>query len=99
MENWRTVRLAENAELLRKEWYEYRLETDIYDIELFETRDGRFYAVGTPSDKTRLFIYGSAVVNDPRTAIEQALRKINRDHNPDHDWTIGEDARLDGDED
>lgn len=79
------------AELWRKENYLYTIAGEQYDIELFASLDGRYYAIGTPANKSRLIIYGSQIVSDAVTAIEQALKKINRDSLQNPIEHIGED--------
>ena len=96
MGTWRDVRLPDGAELLRKELFSYRVDSEWFDIELFENRDGQYYAIGTPGDKTRLIVYGSAVTADPQRALEQALQKINRDHFQQEIMAVGEDRGGDG---
>jgi len=76
---WQTVQLPENAELLRKELFDYSTETGRYQIELFETTTGTFYAIATPKDSDRLIVFGSPVVDDRFTALQTVIEKITRD--------------------
>ena len=96
MGKWQDVRLPDEAELLRKELFSYRVDSEWFDIELFENQNGQYYAIGTPGDKTRLIVYGSAVTADPQKALEQALQKINRDHFQQDIIAVGEDRGDDG---
>jgi len=77
---WKEVELPEGAELLKKEIYEYNSEKGRYLIELFETMDGKFYAIGTDKDPdAKLIIYGSNVVYDKRMALQTVIEKIDRE--------------------
>lgn len=76
---WEQIELPSGGELWRKELYHYRIRGNDYEIELFCSQDGAYYAIGTPADKERLVIYGSQVVGSPALALKQALKKINRD--------------------
>lgn len=91
-DDWKPIKLPGDAELLRKDWFSYRIGNDLYDIELFESQTGDFYAIGTPADKSKLIVYGSAIVKDSKTAVEQALRKINREYADEEEWIVGMDA-------
>ncbi len=93
--DWKTLRIREDAELLRKEWFAYQVGDDRFTIELFETTKGEFYAIGTPADSSRLFIYGSSVVSTAALALEQTMKKINREHDHEDIFAIGEDVRDD----
>ncbi|PWI58925.1 hypothetical protein [Sulfoacidibacillus thermotolerans] len=90
--SWKSIPLREDAELLRKEVYHYQLGGDLFQIELFETQGSEFYAIGTPSHSDRLYIYGSTVVKDPAVALEQAIKKINREHDHTEIQFVGEDV-------
>lgn len=89
---WQAQQLPEDAELMRKEWYTYRVGDEWFDIELFEKTTGNFYAIGTPANKDKMTIYGSAVVAEAKDALRQAIQKINRDHFKEEVLSIGEDA-------
>ncbi|MHB1628657.1 MAG: hypothetical protein ACYCVB_09870 [Bacilli bacterium] len=93
--DWKTIRIREDAELQRKEWFTYQVGASRFNIELFETARGDFYAIGTPADSSRLFIYGSSLVSDAALALEQAIKKINRDHDQADILAVGEDVRDD----
>lgn len=95
--SWIELELPEDAELMRKEWYTYRVGNQWFDIELFEKTTGQFYAIGTPSNKDKLIIYGSAVVAEAKDALRQAIQKINRDHFQTEIFSVGEDARTPAD--
>ena len=90
-DDWRTLPLADDAELLRKEWFTYRVGGEWFDIELFEGTTGQFYAIGTPADKGRAVVYGSRVVESARQALAQTIRKIDRDHFGHAIARVGED--------
>ena len=90
--HWKGLKLQEGAELLRKEYFLYRVADEEYDIELFESHKGEYYAIGVPAHSDKLMIYGSSVVDDPVKAIQQTLRKINRDAERQAIHHIGEDA-------
>ncbi len=89
---WRALTLPENAELFRKELFTYRIEDAQFDIELFETLQGEYYAIGTNTDPSRLIVYGSTIVKNPQKALEQCIKKINRDQLHIDIFDIGEDA-------
>ena len=92
-EAWKKVDLHEQAELLKKEQYVYRIEGVEYAIDLFATQQGKFYAVGLPSDSAQIIVYGSAIVDDAEVALHQAIQKINRDHFQIEIQSVGEDVR------
>ena len=96
--DWKSCKLKTGAELLRKEQFVYRIAGEEYDIELFESINGEYYAIGQPAHSDRLMIYGSSVVNSPVTALNQTIHKINRDAEHQEIWQIGEDVRNDGQE-
>lgn len=87
------IQVPEDAELLRKEWYSYRIGHEWFDIELFENQTGQYYAIGTPADKSRIYVYGSSIVGDPTTALAQTVKKITRDQQQQDILRIGEDVR------
>ncbi|MHB1683746.1 MAG: hypothetical protein ACYCYO_13115 [Bacilli bacterium] len=93
--DWKAIRIREDAELQRKEWFTYQVGDERFNIELFETQKGEFYAIGTPEDSSRLFIYGSSLVSDAALALEQTVKKINRDHDQSDIFAVGEDVRDD----
>ena len=97
VDNWKNVKLRAESELLRKENYVYRVEGVEYAIELFETIEGKFYAIGLPTDPTKLIIYGSSVVDGAKIALQQTIQKIDRDHFMMEIKHIGEDNRPDED--
>ena len=77
---WNRVELPEGAELLKKELYDYNSEKGQFLIELFETIDGKFYAIGTNKDPdAKMIIYGSNVVYDKRMALQTVIEKIERE--------------------
>ncbi|MCY0876687.1 MAG: hypothetical protein OWT28_10540 [Firmicutes bacterium] len=88
---FKDIKLPEGAELWRKENYAYTVAGQPFDIELFASQDDRYYAIGTPADKSRLIIYGSQIVNDELTALQQAIKKINRDALQTPIFEVGED--------
>ena len=90
---WNGLKLPDDSELLRKEWFTYRIEDQWYDIELFEKSTGEYYAIGTPANKDKLIIYGSAAVSTAQDALHQTIQKINRDHFKEEILSIGEDVR------
>jgi len=92
---WNEIKLQEGTELLRKEQFIYRIANEEYTIELFESHNGEYYAIGVPVHTDRLLIYGSSIVNDPRKALDQTIRKINRDVQQQDIQSIGEDAHTD----
>ena len=92
---WKELKLQEGTELLHKEQFIYRIANAEYTIELFESHNGEYYAIGVPVHTDRLLIYGSSIVNDPRKALDQTIRKINRDVQQQDIQSIGEDARAD----
>ncbi|GAX89883.1 hypothetical protein [Effusibacillus lacus] len=78
--NWNEVELPEGSELLRKELYDYNSSKGQYQIELYETPDGRFYAIGTNKDPdAKMIVYGSNVVYDKRMALQTVMEKIERE--------------------
>ncbi len=91
-DSWKSIPLRKDAELLRKETYSYQVGSESYQIELFETMTDKFYAIGTPTTSDQLYIYGSAVVGTPELALEQAIKKINREHDQAEIQQIGEDV-------
>lgn len=94
--DWRTLPLSPETELLRKEWFSYRAGDAWFDIELFETSTGQFYAIGTPADKERVIVYGSRVVDSGRQALAQTIRKIDRDQFGHAINRVGEDNETPG---
>ena len=96
--NWKTLNLHEGAELFRKEQFLYHIADQDYTIELFESIKGEYYAIGLPANSDKLMIYGSSIVNDPVKALQQTLRKIDRDAENLDIHQIGEDVRHDFDE-
>ncbi|WP_018131063.1 hypothetical protein [Effusibacillus pohliae] len=77
---WSEVELPEGAELLKKELYDYNSEKGQFLIELFETIDGKFYAIGTNKNPdAKMIIYGSNVVYDKRMALQTVIEKIERE--------------------
>ncbi len=92
---WKTIKLREGAELLRKEQYLYRIADQEFTIELFETSKDEYYAIGVPVNTDKLMIYGSSIVNDPVKALNQTIRKIDRDAENLDILQIGEDVRQD----
>lgn len=93
--NWKAIKLKKEAELLRKEQYVYRITEEEYQVELFETAGGKYYAIGQPVYADKLTIYGSGVVDTPQQAIEQTLRKIDRDATHREVEQVGEDVHHD----
>lgn len=78
--SWHSVELPEGAELLKKEWFDYNSEKGQFQIELFETSTGKFFAIGTPKDPAaKMIIYGSNVMDDKVKALQIAIDKIERD--------------------
>ena len=76
---WREVELPEGSELLRKELYDYNTEKGQFQIELFETINGKYFAIGTEKDPdAKLVIYGSDVTDDKRKALQVVVEKIDR---------------------
>ena len=94
--DWHALKLPDDSELMRKEWFTYRIDGEWYEIELFEKTTGEYYAIGTPANQDKLVIYGSAVVPSAQEALRQAIRKINRDHFKGEILSIGEDVRGNG---
>ena len=92
---WKELKLQEGTELLRMEQFIYRIANAEYTIELFESHNGEYYAIGEPAHTDKLMIYGSSIVNDPRKALDQTIRKINRDVQQQDIQSIGEDAHTD----
>ncbi|BCJ86511.1 hypothetical protein [Effusibacillus dendaii] len=77
---WRTVELPEGSDLVKKELFDFQCEKGQFLIELFETMDGKFYAIGTDKDpNAKMVIYGSHVVSDKRIALQTVLEKIDRE--------------------
>lgn len=89
--DWHSLSLAADTELLRKEWFSYRARDDWFDIELFETSTGQYYAIGTPADKEHAIVYGSRVVDSALQALAQTIRKIDRDQFGHTIRRVGED--------
>ena len=91
---WKELKLQEGTELLRKEQFIYRIANAEYTIELFESPNEEYYAIGVPAHTDKLMIYGSSIVNDPRKALDQTIHKINRDVQLQDIQSIGEDAHT-----
>lgn len=91
--SWNKVKLPEGTELLRKESFQFRVLDEEFNIELFESLTGEYYAIGTQVDSDRLVIYGSAIVSDPVKALEQTMHKITREATQQEIQQIGEDTR------
>ncbi|MDI3329007.1 MAG: hypothetical protein QJR06_10660 [Alicyclobacillaceae bacterium] len=77
--SWKSVEVPEGASLLRKERFTYQAEHGEYDIELFETPSGEYYAVGTPHLADKIVVFGSPVVADPALALQTVIDKIERE--------------------
>ncbi len=92
-DEWKGISLESQAELLQRNVYIYRIEGREYTIELFEKQSGECYAIGTPSDSDQIIVYGSAIVTEPKVALQQTIAKINRDHFQTEITQIGEDVR------
>lgn len=75
-EFWHQLDLPENAQLVRKETFEYSSPKGEFLIELFETIEGKYYAIGTPRHEDRLIIYGSPVLNEAKQALQVVIGKI-----------------------
>lgn len=91
-DQWKSLTLREDANLLKKEIYTYQIGADTFEIELFETVQSEYYAIGTPTNSDLLYIFGSAVVKDPALALDQAIKKINREHDQTEIQFVGEDV-------
>lgn len=77
---WHSIELPEGAELVKQEWFEYSSEKGQFQIELFETISGTFYAIGIPKgEDEKLVIYGSSVVHDKAMALQIVIEKITRE--------------------
>ncbi|ADG05257.1 hypothetical protein [Kyrpidia tusciae] len=77
--SWTSVELPPDARLLRKETFTLQMEQQDYDIELFETMEGEYYAMGTPRATDKIIVYGSPVVPDAALALQIVIDKIQRD--------------------
>ncbi|MBX6394775.1 MAG: hypothetical protein IRY98_03470 [Alicyclobacillaceae bacterium] len=77
--DWKSVEIPSGSTLLRKESFAYQADHGEYDIELFETPAGEFYAVGTPRFSDKIIVYGSPVVQHAGTALQIVIEKIERD--------------------
>ncbi|KYP79999.1 hypothetical protein [Ferroacidibacillus organovorans] len=91
MESWKTIELQNDAFLLKKEMFVYRIQNKEYQIEAFEQQSGVCYAIGTPTYEERMVIYGSSEVANQTLAISQVIKKINRDVLNETIFSIGED--------
>lgn len=89
--SFKDIDLHPDAELWRKESFVYTIAGEPFDLELFSSQDGRYYAIGMPADKSRLIIYGSQIVDSEAIAIDQTIKKINRDSLQNPILHIGED--------
>lgn len=74
--------------LRKKEFYEYTTPDNVFDIELYQNQDGTCYAIGVPREGEKLIVYGTNIVNSTAQALQQLLRKIekqgfDRDFPPD----------------
>jgi hypothetical protein len=77
---WHGAELPEGAELLKKELFDYNSEKGQFQIELFETVRGQFYAIGTNKDPdAKMIIYGSNVVSNKLMALQTVIEKIERE--------------------
>jgi hypothetical protein len=77
---WREVELPEGTELLRRELYDFNSEKGQFQIELFETINGKYFAIGTEKDPdAKMIIYGSDITNDKRKALQVVIEKISRE--------------------
>lgn len=77
---WREVELPEGTELLRKELYDFNTGKGQFQIELFETVSGKFFAIGTDKDpNAKMIIYGSDITDDKRKALQVVIDKIERE--------------------
>jgi hypothetical protein len=92
MSDFHDIKLQPHAQLLRKELFHYELNAQTFVIELFERQDGLYYAIGTPTDDTRLFVFGSSVVTDRAIALRQAIHKIDREVLGLDIFQVGEDV-------
>jgi hypothetical protein len=79
MVNFAKVRVPEGCSLKRKELFEYTTADNVYDVELFESADGTYYAIGVPRDGERLVVYGSNVVPSAEMALQIVVDKIRRE--------------------
>lgn len=95
MSDFHKLTLQPQAQLLRKELFHYDLNGQTFIIELFERQDGLFYAIGTPTDDTRLFVFGSSLVADKALALRQAIHKIDREVLGLAIFEVGEDVAAD----
>lgn len=77
--DWTATRLKPGAELWRTERFSYRMQGREFAIELFTSSEGSHYAIGTPADVDVIIVYGSQVVGSAQLALEQAIKKIDRD--------------------
>jgi hypothetical protein len=73
-----SVEIKEGNFLRKKELFEYTTPANIYDIELFQNQDNTFYAIGVPREG-RIVVYGSAIVDDSRSALQTVIDKIHRE--------------------
>lgn len=77
---WSGVELPEGTELLKKELYDYNSPKGRFLIELFETVDGKYYAIGTDKNpEAKMVIYGSNVVSNKLMALQTVIEKIERE--------------------
>ena len=76
---WTESEVPEGGKLVKKELYEYQTEKGEYDIELFETMDGQFYAIAVPREDERLIIYGSNITASRALALSIVMDKIERE--------------------
>jgi len=77
--SWTATRLKPGAELWRTERFSYRMKGREFTIELFTSLEGSHYAIATPADADVIIVYGSQVVESAQLALEQAIKKIDRD--------------------
>lgn len=76
---WNEAEVPEGGALVRKELFEYSTEKGCFDIELYETLKGEFYAIGVPKDDERMIIYGSNITATRAMALSVVMDKIERE--------------------
>ncbi|MBX5436025.1 MAG: hypothetical protein IRZ33_02270 [Alicyclobacillaceae bacterium] len=79
--SWKDVSLPEGCVLRRKQLFEYTTPDNLYDVELFENRDGTCYAIAVPREGP-LVVYGSNVVSGAAEALQIVFDKIRREQPP-----------------
>jgi hypothetical protein len=71
-------------QLKKKETFEYTTSHQIYDIEIFYEQSGECYVIGIPKEG-RLIVYGSPVVENPQSALQIVIDKIQKEGLESHE--------------